>query len=331
MSPRAVPLRLDPTACDACGRCAPLCRSRALKVGPGYILVDWNECDGCGACAEACERGAIVLKTGDGRAAREPAEKSSAPPPARDVGKAAPAKAAKLPKAAKPLDADAGPEWSLPEAALALLVAFTLYIASQSVPGAWARAPIASGAMLIVYNAALTGLLYFLARRRGLTLPRAFRLDLQPEWSSVGAAVALAAGCWLVSVLYRAAAPIAGFQPPSGDGADLTTLFGTGPLAPAATILVVAVLAPVIEEALLRGVVLGALRGRFGPWPAIVASAIAFSLLHASAWSFIPLTVLGVALGWLAVRSRSLWPAVGAHVLYNAVLVGAALYKALGA
>jgi membrane protease YdiL (CAAX protease family) len=40
--------------------------------------------------------------------------------------------------------------------------------------------------------------------------------------------------------------------------------------------------------------------------------------------------VLGVALGWLAVRSRSLWPAVAAHVLYNAVFVGAALYKALG-
>jgi membrane protease YdiL (CAAX protease family) len=36
--------------------------------------------------------------------------------------------------------------------------------------------------------------------------------------------------------------------------------------------------------------------------------------------------VLGVALGWLAWRQRSVWPAIALHSLYNAVAVAAAFY-----
>ncbi len=223
-----------------------------------------------------------------------------------------------------------GVEWSLPEAFLALLTAFALYIGAQSIPGAVAHAPIFAGATLLLYNAALAGLLYSLARRRSTPVSSAFRLDAIPEWRYLGLAAALAVGCWLVSVGYRAGAPLVGFQPPVAEGPDLATLFGSGAVGAALTMAVVAVAGPLVEEALLRGVVLGALRRRFGAWPAIAVSALAFALLHASVWSLLPLTVLGVALGWLAVRSRSLWPAIVAHVLYNVVFVGAALYKAAG-
>jgi len=266
------------------------------------------------------------------------AAKPAATPAKANVPAATPSKAA---PAAKPLKAAAtpptgashagAPAWSLAEGALVLLVAFALYMGVQAVPGGMSHAPVWSGVVLLAYNVAIAALLWFLARRRGLDVLSALRLNVAPEWSSAGLAVGLALGCWLVSVVYRAAAPLAGLRPPAADGADLVTLFGPGALGATLTVLVVAVLGPVLEEALLRGVVLGALRERFGVWPAIVVSAVAFSLLHASAWSLLPLTVLGVALGWLAVRSRSLWPAVGAHVLYNAVFVGAALYKALGA
>jgi len=328
MTPRVTPLRLDSAACDGCGRCTPRCKARALKVGPGYILVDWASCDGCGKCVEACDRGAIALKS------------AAATPAARATATAAgPAVAAKAPKPAKgaakvpaaPPLAGVAPQWSLPEAFLALVCALALYVGAQAVPGGLAHAPVLSGLTLLVYNAAIAGLLYFLARRRGARVPAAFRLDVAPEWSSLALAVAVAVGCWLVSVGYRDAAPLMGLRPPTAEGPELATLFGAGTLGAVLTLAVVAVLGPVLEEALLRGVVLGALRVRFGVWPAIGVTAVAFSLLHASPWSFLPLTVLGVALGWLAVRSRSLWPAVAAHVLYNLVFVGAALYKALGA
>jgi len=327
MSSRAVPLRLDPSACDGCGRCVPRCKGRALKVGPGYILVDWATCDGCGACAEACGPGAIVLKAAVVRAVRGPAKKPG-DPAAKSGKKAAPS--AKGKAAVKAARALGGVEWSLPEAFLALLTAFALYVGAQSIPGALAHAPVFAGATLLLYDAAIAGLLYFLARRRGVSVAAAFRLDAAPEWRFLGLAAAMAVGCWLVSVGYRAGAPLVGFQPPVAEGPDLATLFGPGAIGAVLTMAVVAVAGPLVEEALLRGVVLGALRRRFGAWPAIAVSAVAFALLHASVWSLLPLTVLGVALGWLAVRSRSLWPAIAAHVLYNVVFVGAALYKAAG-
>jgi membrane protease YdiL (CAAX protease family) len=298
----------------------PACKPRALKVGSGYILVDWDACDGCGRCSEACDRGAITLKSaGPGK----PAAKGIDPAPKSIAS----VQATKVPAAG----IGVGTGWSMAEGVLALVCALALYVAVQAVPGGFAHAPVWSGLTLLGYDVAVAALLYVLARRRGVGVLAAFRLDVAPEWSSMGLAVAVAAGCWLVSVGYRVAASAVGFQPPQADGPDLVTLFGSGVAGVVITLLVVAVAGPVLEEALLRGTVLQALRSRLGVWPAVAASSVAYALLHASAWSFLPLVVLGAALGWLATRSRSLWPAVTAHLLYNLVLVGAALYKALGA
>jgi membrane protease YdiL (CAAX protease family) len=209
-----------------------------------------------------------------------------------------------------------------------LVVAFALLIGVQALPGGLASAPVWAGVTLLFYDAALGALLYFLARRRGLTQLAAFRLDTVPEWRNALLALAVALGCWLFSLAYRAIALGLGATSPVSDGVDLTRVFGSGAAGVVATVAVVAVLGPVLEEVLLRGVVLGAVSRRVGTWPAIVGCALAFALLHASLWSLLPLTVLGVGLGWLATRGRSLWPAVAAHVLYNAVLVAAAFYAA---
>jgi membrane protease YdiL (CAAX protease family)/NAD-dependent dihydropyrimidine dehydrogenase PreA subunit len=324
MSPRATPLRLDSSACDGCGRCVARCKPRALKVGSGYILVDWAACDGCGKCAEACDRGAIELRPA---ASSAPAHRMTAAKPAV---KPKPSVQAKEATAVKRVPDAAPVSWTLPEAALAVVSAFALYLAMQAVPRAVTHAPVWSGVALLAYYAALAGLLFFLARRRGTGMLSAFRLDVAPEWSSLGLGAAVAVGCWLVSVGYYAAVRMAGLRPPAADGPGMATLFGAGAIGAALTMLVLAAIGPVFEEMLLRGTVLEALRLRVGPWPAIAASALVYALLHASVWSFLPFAVLGAALGWLAVRSRSLWPAVVAHVLYNAVFVGAALYKGLG-
>ncbi len=318
MSRRATPLRLDSTACDGCGRCVARCKPRALKLGSGYILVDWASCDGCGKCAEVCDRGAIELRSPTG---------VTAP---RHAAGAKPAAAPKRVTVATRAPDDGAPSWSLPEAALAVAFALALYLAMQLVPRGVTHAPVWSGVVSLAYYAAITGLLIFLARRHGASVLSAYRLDAAPEWSSLGLAAVTALACWLVSVGYYRAVQLAGLRPSVADGPAVATLFGPGAIGAGLTLLVLAVIGPVLEEMLLRGPVLGALRIRFGPWPAIAASAVAYALLHASVWSFLPFTVLGIALGWLAVRSRSLWPAVAAHVLYNTVFVGAALYKALG-
>lgn len=75
--------------------------------------------------------------------------------------------------------------------------------------------------------------------------------------------------------------------------------------------------APLSEEPLFRGLILGGFILRYGAPKAIAYSALMFALVHLNPWQF-PIGLLaGLLLGWLTVRTGSLWPAVFAHVLNN--------------
>jgi len=75
--------------------------------------------------------------------------------------------------------------------------------------------------------------------------------------------------------------------------------------------------APLSEEPLFRGLILGGFLQRYGSTRAIAYSALLFALIHLNPWQF-PIGLLaGLLLGWLTVRTGSLWPAVFAHVLNN--------------
>lgn len=92
--------------------------------------------------------------------------------------------------------------------------------------------------------------------------------------------------------------------------------------------------APVAEELLFRGVLLSALMRRCGLITAALLSAAAFAAIHLPGlgwhWYALPqLLLLGVALVWLRVRAHSLWPAVLAHGVHNALALGV-LFSALG-
>lgn len=326
MSP-ATPLRLDTAACDRCGACVPRCAAKALRVGPGYILVDWERCTACGNCAEVCETGAIALRgatlaAGEGRQPQNVVPIGSARKMRSDSppGRAA---ASKVPR--KP---DAGPvgavAWSLPEAVLVVVVAFALLIAAGALSGVFADGATRVSVSHVANSAALAVLAWYLGRRHGTALLSAFRLDSAPGWRNVLLAVVVALGCRIFSMTYTMLVP-----PPAVQGPDLLTqMFGGGALGIVATFVLVAVVAPLLEEVLLRGVVLGALARRIGTWGAILGSAAVFALMHLDVWSLLPFAVLGVGLGWLATRGRSLWPAVIAHVLYNAAILAATFFYA---
>ena len=88
-------------------------------------------------------------------------------------------------------------------------------------------------------------------------------------------------------------------------------------------LLVIAIVPAICEELFFRGFLLSGLRTSFRPWPAIVWSACVFGAFHFLIFKF-PMTAgLGILLGWLCWRSRSIWPGVLAHALHNGVtLVG---------
>ncbi len=84
-----------------------------------------------------------------------------------------------------------------------------------------------------------------------------------------------------------------------------------------ATAVVVMLVAPVLEEMLFRGVILRSFLGQYSRRKAIVASAILFGLAHMNLYQFISALVLGLVLGWLYERSRSLIPCILLHGAYN--------------
>ena len=98
---------------------------------------------------------------------------------------------------------------------------------------------------------------------------------------------------------------------------ELARSIQAGPLQMLVTILLIVVVAPVVEEAIFRGVVLNGLASRFGAWPAIAVTSVVFAAVHLDLWRSVPLAFLGAVLGALAWWTRSIWPAVLAHALVN--------------
>nr|ASV47039.1 CAAX protease family protein [uncultured bacterium] len=80
-----------------------------------------------------------------------------------------------------------------------------------------------------------------------------------------------------------------------------------------------AVLVPLAEELLFRGVGYGALR-RYGVVVATVVSSVVFGVAHGINVVLPAAIVLGIITAVLYERSRSIWPAVLAHVLNNALV-----------
>jgi CAAX protease family protein len=92
----------------------------------------------------------------------------------------------------------------------------------------------------------------------------------------------------------------------------------------AANFVVIAILAPVVEELLFRG--LGfSLLAPFGVGVAIAVVGVTFALAHGLLQAFPELAVFGCALAWLRSRTDSVYPGMVVHGLFNGVALIAAV------
>ena len=88
--------------------------------------------------------------------------------------------------------------------------------------------------------------------------------------------------------------------------------------------LVIAVIAPIVEELTFRG--LGySLLVRYGRWTAIVLVGIAFGLAHGLVEAFPFLAAFGAGLAYLRSRVDSVYPGMIVHGLFNAVALAVAV------
>jgi membrane protease YdiL (CAAX protease family) len=116
---------------------------------------------------------------------------------------------------------------------------------------------------------------------------------------------------------------------PSGFRADFAEFAKLAHVAePIAPFLAIAVGAPLWEEMLFRGFLLGPLVRPLGFWPATVLVSGTWTVLHIgySTAGLAEVFLIGLYFSWLLRRTGSLWVPITCHAAYNGVLFAAIRY-----
>jgi membrane protease YdiL (CAAX protease family) len=88
--------------------------------------------------------------------------------------------------------------------------------------------------------------------------------------------------------------------------------------------IVIAVVAPIVEELTFRG--LGySLLARYGRWAAIIGTGVAFALAHGLVNAFPLLAAFGIGLAYLRSRVGSVYPGMIVHGIFNAIALTVAV------
>jgi len=158
---------------------------------------------------------------------------------------------------------------------------------------------------------------------RKLPLRETFSLR-PPHWRSVMGSIfiGLTASVTLAGLVLRWTPPPESFVREMQDmlrlGSDNISLWKLIPL--------IAITPALCEETLFRGLLLSGLR-RWGPWAAIIITALGFGLLHGSIYRLLPTFILGLILGYTVWRSRSLYSSMIVHFLNNGLVAFVVWYS----
>lgn len=173
--------------------------------------------------------------------------------------------------------------------------------------------------MAVPTDLALAGAVMYGVRRSGLSWTRALAIRPLPARHLPSLILVLVGSVTVFSELYVVIQWIVPV-PPVYEAMlrDLLSMDGLQDVA--LTLLVAVVVAPVLEEALFRGLILNGLARRYGPWIACVWTAAFFALFHFyNPWQILPTFFLGLVLAWLVLATRSLVSAVVLHAAFNAL------------
>jgi membrane protease YdiL (CAAX protease family) len=85
-------------------------------------------------------------------------------------------------------------------------------------------------------------------------------------------------------------------------------------------ILRVAIIAPLVEESIFRGVILSGFLRNYRPGWAVFYAALLFGLFHLNPWQFPAAFLLGIILGWIRIRTGSLLACITGHAVHNTLV-----------
>lgn len=155
------------------------------------------------------------------------------------------------------------------------------------------------------------------ARRRFGPATECNFIQTRPRLQDLGLALMMVPGlAWLIEKLVVAQGFVLPLPEAMSQSPQLEEFFQSTPVF---TLLFAMAVSPaIVEEFLFRGAILGSLARDKKPLRAVVISALLFSVAHASLHRLMPTFMIGLLLGAITLRSRSLWPAVILHLAYNA-------------
>lgn len=162
-----------------------------------------------------------------------------------------------------------------------------------------------------------------LLRRDGLTL-RTLGF-FRPSWRLVHLLWQIPATIVLVLVVQGIVFAVQGDALDDAGGSTEALLSNTGPVTVIAGFVGIAVLTPLWEEVLFRGMILGAVQVRWGTVMAVLVSAVAFAAIHAVPVLLPYLVTVGVCLALLRVFHRNLWAPLVLHITINSIASGSVL------
>lgn len=195
----------------------------------------------------------------------------------------------------------------------ALLAALLLAVATVVLFPDWPQIV----AMAVPTELAMIGAIAWAVRRTGLPWRRALGLRPLPFVMLGPLALVLVGSVTVFSEMYVIVQRLVPIPPEFeallrdllriGDRTDLVL-----------TVVVAVILAPVLEEALFRGVVLHGLTRRRGPRSATLWTAAFFAFFHFyNPWQIVPTFFLGLVLAWVVLVTRTLWASIVLHAAFN--------------
>lgn len=82
-----------------------------------------------------------------------------------------------------------------------------------------------------------------------------------------------------------------------------------------------ALLTPIIEELVFRGILFGRLKTMLPKWPAIIVSSLIFAVVHYNLVQFLYAFLIGIVLALLMNRANHVYPAIVGHITANLIAV----------
>lgn len=152
-------------------------------------------------------------------------------------------------------------------------------------------------------------LIFYLIRRKKFS--EALMLRRVPAPTLLTGAV-LAPGLYVVISVALAMLPDAWLESymEASEGIDSGTVAG---------VIAVALVAPVVEEVIFRGLMMNRLSRVMPGWLAVVISAAVFGVCHGHPIWFAYAFVLGAVFGFIDLRAGSIWPSILGHLVFNAI------------